>query len=75
MIKKLTRIGNSVGIVLDKPILEHLGLEEGSEVEVSTNGNVVLVTPLRPEARRRKLSKLLAEMDDQYGGVFERLAK
>jgi antitoxin component of MazEF toxin-antitoxin module len=30
MIKKLTRAGNSVALVLDKPLLEQLGLEERS---------------------------------------------
>jgi antitoxin component of MazEF toxin-antitoxin module len=36
MIKKLTRTGNSIAAVLDKPLLEELGLDENSEVEIST---------------------------------------
>lgn len=38
MKKKLTRTGNSVALVLDRPLLEQLGMDEGSEVEVSSNG-------------------------------------
>ena len=75
MIKKLTRTGNSVALVLDKPILEELGLDEGSEVEVSTNGQVLVMTPKPDSSRRRKLKRILDELDAEYGGVFKRLAE
>jgi antitoxin component of MazEF toxin-antitoxin module len=75
MIKKLTRTGNSVALVLDKPLLEQMGLEEGSEVELSSNGQVVMITPVRENARRRKLQSILDKIDEQYGGVFKKLAE
>ncbi|MEO8381628.1 MAG: AbrB/MazE/SpoVT family DNA-binding domain-containing protein [Acidobacteriota bacterium] len=75
MKKNLTRTGNSVALVLDKPLLEQLGLVEGSEVELSTNGDVLVVTPIRERARKRKLSKIMDELDEQYSGVFRRLAE
>jgi len=75
MIKKLTRTGNSVALVLDKPLLEQLGLDENSEVEVSTNGCVLLVTPRPDPSRQRKIKKILDELDEEYGGVFKRLAQ
>jgi antitoxin MazE len=75
MRKKLTRTGNSVALVLDKPLLEQMGLDEGSDVEVSSNGDVVVITPIRQKSRRRKLAKILDAMDDRYGGVFRRLAE
>jgi antitoxin component of MazEF toxin-antitoxin module len=75
MKKKLTRTGNSVALVLDRPLLEQLGLDENSEVEVSTNGDVLVMTPTREPARRRKLNKILDELDEQYAGVFRRLAE
>jgi antitoxin component of MazEF toxin-antitoxin module len=75
MKKKLTRTGNSVALVLDKPLLEQVGLDENSEVEISTNGDIVLITPVRQKARRRKLGGILDTMDEQYGGVFRRLAE
>jgi antitoxin component of MazEF toxin-antitoxin module len=75
MKKKLTRTGNSVALVLEKPLLEQLGLDENSEVEISTNGDVLVMTPLRENGRRRKLQKILKELDEQYAGVFRRLAE
>jgi antitoxin component of MazEF toxin-antitoxin module len=75
MKKRLTRTGNSVALVLDKPLLEQLGLDENSEVEISTNGDVLVMTPVRARARRRKLNRILEELDEQYAGVFRRLAE
>lgn len=73
--KKLTRTGNSVALVLDKPLLEQLGLDEGSDVELSASGDVLVVTPIRQNHRRRKLEKVMDKMDARYAGVFRRLAE
>jgi antitoxin component of MazEF toxin-antitoxin module len=75
MKKRLTRTGNSVAIVLDKAVLDAVGVDAGSEVELSTNGDVIVITPVRESRRRRKLEKILDELDEQYAGVFRRLAE
>ncbi len=75
MKKRLSRSGDSVAIVLDKPLLEAVGVDAGSEVDVSTNGDVIVITPVRDSAQRRKLEKILDELDDEYAGVFRRLAE
>jgi antitoxin component of MazEF toxin-antitoxin module len=75
MKKHLTRTGNSVALVLDKPVLEAVGLDGDAEVEVSTNGDVIMITPVRDDRRRRKLKKILDELDEDYAGVFRRLAQ
>jgi antitoxin component of MazEF toxin-antitoxin module len=75
MIKKLTRTGNSVALVLDKPLLEQLGLDENAEVELSTNGQVLVVTPKRSAARERKFREAVAEINEKYAGLFRRLSE
>lgn len=75
MKKRLTRTGNSVAVVLEKPLLEAVGIEPDSEVEISTNGDVIVITPVRDARRQRKLKKILDELDEQYAGVFRRLAE
>lgn len=75
MRKKLTKSGNSVALVLDRPILESLGIDENAEVELSTNGDVLVMTPIRPAGRRRKVNRILEELDEKYAGVFRRLAE
>jgi antitoxin MazE len=75
MIKKLTRTGNSIALVLDKPLLEELGLDENAEVEVSTNGQVIVITPKRSSARDRKFRKAVDKINRKYAGLFKRLSE
>ncbi len=75
MIKKLTRTGNSVAIVLDKPLLEQLGLDENSEVEMSTNGQILVIMPKRDSARERKFRKSADKINRKYAGLFKRLSE
>ncbi|HJQ40836.1 MAG TPA: AbrB/MazE/SpoVT family DNA-binding domain-containing protein [Thermoanaerobaculia bacterium] len=75
MIKKRTRTGNSIALVLDKPLLEELGLDENAEVEVSTNGQVIVITPRRIAARDRKFRKAVDKVNRKYGGLFKRLSE
>ena len=75
MIKKLTRTGNSIAVVLDKPLLEELGLDENAEVEVSTNGQIIVITPKRNPARERKFRKAVDKVNRKYAGLFKRLSE
>jgi len=75
MIKKLTRTGNSIAVVLDKPLLEQLGLDESSEVEVSTNGQIIVITPKRDSARDRRFRKAVDKINRKYAGLFKRLSE
>src|SRR5436305_15345190 len=42
MVKKLTRTGNSVALVLDKELLEDTGIDASSTVVVGADGRVIL---------------------------------
>ena len=75
MVKKLTRTGNSLALVLDKPLLEQLGIDEHTELEISTNGDVVVVTPVRGRARERKFRNAVEKINRKYAGLFKRLSE
>jgi len=48
MVKHLRKVGNSNALLLDKPILELLGLEEDGEVRLTVAGGSLIVTPVQP---------------------------
>lgn len=75
MRKRLTRTGNSLALVLDRPLLEAAGIDAETTVEVSTNGDVIIVTPVRSNKRAAKLGAALEEINARYAGVFKRLAE
>ncbi len=76
MRKKLTRQGNSAALVIDKPLLELLGLEAGSSVDVLTDGTSLLVRPVRSLSARRRaaFARALAETNQAWGDMLRRLA-
>ncbi len=75
MPKTLTRTGNSLALVLDKPILEATGIDATTPLEVSTDGDVILVSPVRARKRTAKLRRILDELDREHAGAFRRLAE
>jgi antitoxin component of MazEF toxin-antitoxin module len=47
MIKRLQKIGNSSGLVIDRAILSLLKMDKDEEVEISINGKGITITPTR----------------------------
>ncbi len=75
MIKKLTRTGNSVALVLDKQLLDAANLDPDDLVEVSTNGRVVVIAPVRSKRETERLACGNELMHAKFAGAFRRLAK
>ncbi|HET9317103.1 MAG TPA: AbrB/MazE/SpoVT family DNA-binding domain-containing protein [Vicinamibacteria bacterium] len=75
MRKRLTKTGNSVALVLDRPLLEATGIDAGTTVEVSTDGDVIVITPVRSKKRAARLDAALEDINARYAGVFKRLAE
>ncbi len=58
----IRKIGNSAGMILPAVILKKLDLSEGDEIEISENGNQIVITPRRNKPKY-KLQELLAQCD------------
>jgi antitoxin component of MazEF toxin-antitoxin module len=75
MHKKLVHTGNSLSLVLDKGLLEATGIDADTPLEVSTDGQVIVISPVRLAKRTAKLKRIMDRAHAQYGGAFRRLAK
>lgn len=75
MVKRLTKTGNSLALVLDRPLLEATQIDADTELEISTDGDVIVISPLRDERRREKFRTSVEEINSRYAGVFRRLAE
>jgi antitoxin MazE len=76
MIKKLVRHGNSRALVIEKPILELLNIDDDTEIEIITDGDALIMRPVRAgTARREAFERAAEEAVAEYGSVFKRLAK
>lgn len=75
MTKTLTRNGNSLALTLDRPLLEATGIDADTELEISSDGDVIVISPVRAKRRTAQLKKTMAKLDAAYAGVFRRLAQ
>ncbi len=74
MIKKLTRHGNSLALVIDKGVLELLKIDSETPLEISTDGNLIIINPLRSQKRRKRFQAGLTKANARYGKMLKRLA-
>jgi antitoxin MazE len=74
MRKKLSAIGNSLGIVIEKPILELLKIDRDTELEISTDGRRLVIEPVDVE-RKQRVSDSIERATEKHEKTLRRLAK
>ena len=75
MTKTLIKHGNSLALVIDKPILEMLEISADTPLELTSNGDVLMVAPVRDKARQRRLRASLDKINRKFGDDLQRLAE
>jgi antitoxin component of MazEF toxin-antitoxin module len=66
-------IGNSLGIVIEKPILELLDIDRETELEMTTDGQRLIIEPVRQ--RRKRVLASAKKVMDAHDETFRKLAK
>ena len=74
MRKKLSAIGNSLGIVIEKPILELLDINRDTELDMTTEGGRLIIAPVK-KARRERVRGAIDEVMADHKGTFRKLAR
>jgi antitoxin component of MazEF toxin-antitoxin module len=74
MIKKLTRHGNSLALVMDRGVLDLLNIEADTPLDISTDGEVIIISPVKDEKRRKKFEEAVRETNRKYGRALKKLA-
>ncbi len=66
MIKTITKVGNSQGVIFDAAQLELAHLKAGDELNVEVHeGGTITLTPIHPRPSRTEISKVIkATMED-----------
>ena len=75
MIKHLTKHGNSLALVIEKPVLELLGANADTAFDVSTDGQVLILAPIRDAARREAFTAALDKVNARYPKALKKLAE
>jgi antitoxin MazE len=76
MRKKLVRHGNSRALVIDKTMLDVLGVGEDDEVSVTITDRHLLIAPAHEaEERQRRIVEIADRIMDENDELFRRLAE
>jgi antitoxin component of MazEF toxin-antitoxin module len=75
MIKTITKVGNSQGLIFDAALLELAHLKAGDDLNVEVHeGGTLTLTPLRPRRSRQEVSKVIKSTMRDYARTMKKLA-
>ena len=75
MIKHLARHGNSLALIVEKPILDLLHITPRTPLEINTDGQNLIISPVTNKEREKKFEAAMNKMHKKYASTFRALAK
>lgn len=73
MVKTLSPIGNNLGLILDKAVLEYLGISQDTPLDIQTDGGALIIRPLKsPDAA---ITESTRRMMDIHAETLQKLAQ
>jgi antitoxin component of MazEF toxin-antitoxin module len=74
MIKTLTVHGNSVALIIEKPILELLNISVDTPLRISTDGRSLIVSPADSHDRSTRFESALKRVNRDHSETMKKLA-
>ena len=75
MVKNLIKHGNSYALIIDKPIMDLLHVTPDTVLELTTNGDRLVISPVRSKSKQAKLSKIIDEVNRDFAPALKKLAE
>lgn len=75
MVKKMIQHGNSSALVIDKPIMELLGIEHDTPLEISTDGKNIIISPVTEDDRLDRLHASIDRINRKHSSTLKELAR
>jgi antitoxin MazE len=73
--RTLTVIGDDLGLILDKHLLEQLRIGPDTALEVSVEGQALVIRPVGGGDRRARIRAATEKMMDAHAETLRKLAK
>jgi len=75
MIKFISKVGNSQGVIFDTALMELAHLKVGDQLNVEVHeGGTITLTPVRPRPSREDISAVIESTMEDYAGTLKNLA-
>ena len=75
MIKTLAKHGNSHALIIDKTLMEQLGISAETPLQVTVSGGRLTVAPANVGIPREELDRVLDQVEEEFSDAFERLSR
>lgn len=75
MIKTLTAHGNSAALIIDKAILELLGISMNTRLKIITDGKSLIISPLYESNREERFNAALKKVNEFHGNTLKKLGE
>jgi antitoxin MazE len=75
MVKKLSAIGNSLGLIIERPILDLLDITKDTPLEIKTDGEALIVRPLRQAPLMDRAFAAADRLMDAHEETYRKLSK
>jgi len=75
MIKKLSTVGNSLGLIIERPILDLLNITKDTPLEITTDGEALIIRPAKKLSQMDRVISAADEIMDAHDETFRKLAK
>jgi antitoxin component of MazEF toxin-antitoxin module len=75
MIKNLVKHGNSWAVIIDRPILDLLKIAPESQIELTTDGKSIRITPVNSDDSKSKVRAARAKVNSKHSKAFKKLAE
>ena len=75
MVKTLQKHGNSHALVIEKPLMDALGITSSAKLQVTISGQSLIVTPVDAGIGRPAVAASVAKLRRRYGKMLKKLAE
>lgn len=74
MIKHSTQHGNSLALIVDKPILDLLRITPRTPLEINTDGRNLIISPVTGKEREKRVNGAMERVHMWFGKMLRALA-
>lgn len=73
--RKLIQVNGNLALVIDSGVLQILDIDENTDLKLSTDGDCLVMTPIRAKGRKRRFHKALEAVVRDYDGMLKEMVE
>ncbi len=73
--RRLTSVDRRLALVFDSGVLQILDIDEETDLKLSTDGDSLVMTPIRAKGRKHRFHAALDAVVREYDGMFREMVE